>query len=101
MAPRHSCSSSSSFGEALRLEAFGLRGFHVAVQQLPAVLGRCRELQSWAHFSDGLVLAEQLFGGDQLADDLYSLGEAFGYGGVAFTFHRASPGQVWSVGKLS
>ena len=35
-----SCSSPYSFGEALRLEAFGLTSFHSPVKLLPAEVGR-------------------------------------------------------------
>jgi hypothetical protein len=40
-----SSSSSYSFGEALRLEAFGLSRFHSPVQMLPAVVSRRGNLQ--------------------------------------------------------
>ena len=96
-----SCSSSYSFGEALRLEAFGLRGFHAAVELLTTVVGGRGYLKGSADIGNGLSSVEQLLGAAQLADDLYSFGEAFGYGGVTLAFHGASPGQVWPVGKLS
>ena len=48
-----------------------------------------------------LALVEDLFSGAELAEDLYSCGEARGCGTLVLKFHRASPGQVWPVGKLS
>jgi hypothetical protein len=71
------------------------------VQLLPAVISRWGYLQRSADVSDCLTLVQELLSGAQLADDLYSCGEAFGYGAVAFDFHGASPGQFWLVGKLS
>ena len=81
--------------------ASGRLRLHSPVKLLPAVVGRWGYLQGSADVSDGLALAQKLLSGAQLADDLYSCGEAFGYGVVTFDFHGASPCQVWLVGKLS
>ena len=77
------------------------RGLHAAQQLLPTVIGGRGNLQGLADIGGGLALVEKLLSGPQLADDLYSYGEAFGYGGVALAMHGPSPGQVWPVGKLS
>jgi hypothetical protein len=58
----------------------------------PAVVHRSRHLQGPADVKDGLTLVEELLSGAQLADDLF--------GRLAFTFHGASPRQVWPLGKL-
>ncbi len=68
--------------------ASGRLRLHSPVQLLPAVISRWGYLQGSADVSDGLALAQKLLSGAQLADDLYSCGEAFGYGAVAFGFHR-------------
>ena len=65
------------------------------------MVGSRRNLQGLADLADGLALVEHLFGLPELADDLYSYGEAFGYGLVAGVLNGASPGPVWPVGKLS
>jgi len=77
----------------LRLEAFGLCGFHSPVQLLPAVVSRRRNFEGSADVSNGLALVQVLLSGPQLTDDLL--------GAVAFDFHGASLGQFWPVGKLS
>jgi hypothetical protein len=69
--------------------------------KLAAVVSGDRNLKSQAHVGDGLVLVEELLRGAELADDLYSFGEAFGYGVVALAFHGASPGRVRPAVKLS
>jgi hypothetical protein len=40
---------------------------------------------------DCLALGKQLFGGAQIADDLYPFSEAFRYEVVALAIHGASP----------
>ena len=73
------------------LEAFGLCGFHAAVELLPAVIGGSRYLQGSAHIGDALALVEELLSGPQLADDLL--------GSVTIAVQRASPSQVWRAPK--
>ena len=64
------------------------------------VVGRWGHLQGSPGVGNGLVLVQELLSSSQFADDLYSCGEAFGYGAVAFDFFGASSVQVWLVGKL-
>jgi hypothetical protein len=77
--------------------ASGRLRLHSPVKPLPAVVDRWRYLQGSADVRKGLTLAQKLLSGAQLAYDLYSCGEAFGCGAVAFDFHGASPCQVWLV----
>jgi len=81
--------------------ASGRLRLHSPVKLLPAVISRWGNLHGSADVSNGLALVQKLLSGAQLADDLYSCGEAFGYGVVAFDFQGASPCQVWLMGKLS
>ena len=59
--------------------ASGRLRLHSPVELLPAVVGSRRNLQGLADLADGLALVEHLLGLPELADDLYSYGEAFGY----------------------
>jgi hypothetical protein len=65
------------------------------------VIGGSGILEDSADARDALTLVKKLISLSQLADDLYSFGEAFGYGALAFAFHGASVGKVWPIGKLS
>jgi hypothetical protein len=56
--------------------ASGRLRLHAAVELLPTVVRGSGHLQGSADIGNGLPLTEQLLGAAQLADDLYSLGEA-------------------------
>jgi hypothetical protein len=62
------------------LSALGIGNW---VPQIPAEIG------------DSLVLVKQLFGGAQIADDLYSFGEALATGIWCLHFMGTSPCQLW------
>ena len=81
--------------------ASGRLCLHPVIQMLPAVVSRRRHLQGLEDVSNRLALVQELFSSARFANDLYSYGEAFGYGVAAFAFHGASHGQFWPVGKLS
>lgn len=59
------------------------------------MVGGLGHLNGAGDIGNGLALGDQLLSGLELADDLYSFGEAFGYGCVADAFRGEVPGPVW------
>lgn len=62
---------------------------------LPVVGGRLSDLDGKTDVGDGLAQGDHLCSGFELADDLYSFGEAFGYGYVVGSSYSGDTGPVW------
>lgn len=56
------------------------------------MIGGSGNLEDSADARDALTLVKKLISLSQLADDLYSFGEAFGYEAEAFAFNGVSIG---------